>query len=303
MKKYLITLLIVLAVVFIQSKPKYEVGLLLPIEHTALEKISQGFIEILGKDRVDLQNGQGDPLIQQAILDTFIRQKYAVIATIGTDLTAMATQKTQTIPIVAIDVTDHIEHKKNITGSRESSVQPSYIFLKTLFPNAKKFAIVYSCSEKNFELFEQCKKLADQDSLTIQPIMVQSLADLYILANSIEDGVSAIFSSKDNLVASGAPILRQIAKEKRIPYISCDEGTVKNGSCAALGNQEEDIGRYTAEIALQILNGKKPSEIPMTPIQKQSIFLNPTHCQEQGLEISRVKEIAAEMGIAVKEIS
>jgi len=284
----LIGVVLMIAFLSMQQSKKKSIGLLVPIEHRAMEEMVRGFKEGACGIEVDVQNGQGDLTIQRAIIENFA--KYEVIAAIGTDASLLALSRAGRV--VAVDVTDQVKHTENSTGVRESSIEPSYRFIKELLPDLKKVAMVYSSSDKNYQMVERFSSYAKGDGIVVQPVMVQSLSELYLLAESIEKDVDAIFIAKDHLVASGAPILAKIAEKLKIPLISSDEGTVHAGSSVALGNREFDVGKRSGEIAAKILQGVNAQEIPMEPVSKMVIFFNEEACRKQGLQIEEVQRVA-----------
>ncbi len=298
--KRIVLIGIVLTIAFLsmrQSKKK-TIGLLVPIEHRAMEEMVRGFKEGACGIEVDVQNGQGDLTIQRAIIESLSRHE--VIAAMGTDASLLSLKRVGRV--VAIDVTDQVKHTENSTGVRESSIEPSYRFIRELLPDFKKVAMVYSCSDKNYQMVERFSSFAKDDGIVVQPIMVQSLADLYLLAGSIEEDVDAIFIAKDHLVASGAPILAKVAENLRIPLISSDEGTVHAGSSVAVGNREFDIGKRGGEIAAKILQGVSAKEIPMEPISKITLFFNEEACHKQGLTLEDVQRVAKNLKVEKRDV-
>jgi putative ABC transport system substrate-binding protein len=126
--------------------------------------------------------------------------------------------------------------------------------------------------------------------------MIQSLADLYVLAQTVDQDTNAIFIAKDHLVASGAPSLAQVASKFKIPLITSDNGSVIAGAAVAIGNKESDIGRRGGEIAIQLLEGAKPKDIPMLPLSTYTVFVNGEAIQKQGLTLEKIQIAARTLG-------
>jgi len=292
MKKVILIGIAVVALVSMLQPKKKTVGLLVPIEHRAMEEMVRGFKEGAGGIEVDVQNGQGDLTILRAIIEKFA--DYDVVAAIGTDASLLTMSRIG--KVVAVDVTDQVRRGEHCTGVKESSIEPPYRFIRELLPDCRKIAMVYSCSDKNYQMVERFSSIAKDDGITVQPIMVQSLADLYLLSGSVENDVGAIFIAKDHLVASGAPVLAKVAIELGIPLISSDEGTVLSGSCVAVGNREFDVGKRGGEIAAQILQGTSIEDIPMESVAQLTVFVDGAACQRQGLGFDAVQRAASTLG-------
>jgi putative tryptophan/tyrosine transport system substrate-binding protein len=275
-----------------------KIGIIVPIEHQAMKEITDGFIKEIRKKYdqevvVDIQNAQGDRHIQKAIIENFKRKNYELIVPIGTDVTLMTQNIIKEQSILALDVTTLItQEQSNVTGIRESPINPSYAFIKQLIPHLKKITMVYSGSDKNYEMMKSFKELASLDEVIVQPIMIQSLADLYVLGQIIDRDSNAIFIAKDHLVANGAPTLVQAASRLKIPLITSDNGSVIAGGTIAMGNKEFDIGSAGGLIAIQLLEGKKTNEIPILPLSTYTVFVNAEAINNISLDIEEIQKIA-----------
>lgn len=310
MKKIAIMALLAAAGLFLAQKlittndATRAIGIVVPVEHQAMDEMTRGFREVVEAKygdtvRIDIVNAQGDPNIQKSILELFKQQNYAVVAVIGTDASLMAMNTIKTLPVIAMDVTDQVQQTQdNVTGVRESAITPSLAFLKAFKPNLKKLTMVYSASDKNTNMVKELTQVANSEGVTVQPLMIQSLPDLYILNRAIDADSELIFIAKDHLVASGAPSLAKIAQEQNIPFITSDEGSVIAGATAAMGNKEVDIGRRSGEIAIAILEGKPARDIPIGPLETFSVFINKEHQAENPA----IEKAAQALGYPLEEV-
>jgi putative ABC transport system substrate-binding protein len=206
-------------------------------------------------------------------------------------------------PIIGLDVTKMVtQEQSNVTGVREGSIEPSFAFIRELIPHLKKVTMVYSASDKNYEMVQAFQKVAAFDDVVIQPIMIQSLADLYVLAQTVDQDTDAIFIAKDHLVASGAPTLAQAAIKFQIPLITSDNGSVIAGAAVAIGNKESDIGRRGAEIAIQLLEGANPKDIPMQPLSSYTVFVNGHAIHKQDLTLEKIQIAARILGYPLEMV-
>ena len=287
-------------------KKSQEIALIVPLEHEAMDQIISGFKEVLKPTNFQLQvkNSQGDINIQRALIDLVIRQKKDVIATIGTDATLMAMNRAHDQLIIGVDVTEQVDQSlsDNVTGIAELSIAPSYQLSKMLFPHLHKIAFIYSSTDRNFQMVDKFCALAASDNIEVQKIMVQSISELYLLAKSIDSDVDLIFIGKDHLVASGAPALSQVAKKLNIPLMTCDEGSIKAGGTFALGNREKDIGKASAELAIALLSGQKPSDIAIKPIQAKTLFINRNRLQNSSIDIDYLQHITKKLHLDIEMI-
>lgn len=284
------------------------IGVVVPIEHQAMKDMTDGFVEVVkqryGSDiEIDIQNAQGDGTLQKAIIENFKRKNYDLIVPIGTDVTLMTQFIVKKKPVLGLDVTHRVNQEQpNVTGVRESPIEPSYAFIKQLIPHLKKVTMVYSASDKNYSMVQLFKQAANTDGVALQPVMIQSLADLYVLSQTIDRDSNAIFIAKDHLVASGASSLAQNAAKLGIPLITSDEGSIIAGGAVALGNKELDIGRAGGEIAIQLFEGVSPKEIPIKPISTYTVFVNKEAAKKQGLTQKAIQDAAKSLGYPVEVV-
>ena len=152
--------------------------------------------------------------------------------------------------------------------------------------------MVYSASDKNYEVVRLFKELAEADHIALQPLLIHSLADLYSLAHAVHPETEALFIAKDHLVASGASSLAQAAERLKIPLITSDEGSVLAGGAAAIGNRELDLGRRGGELAIRLLEGSKRKDIPLEPLELYTIFANREVLEKQGLSLEQIQQAA-----------
>ena len=129
--------------------------------------------------------------------------------------------------------------------------------------------------------------------------MVQNVADLYTVSSRIESDAQAIFILKDNLVASGISTLVQQANERKIPLITSDEGSNKNGGAFAIGVIEADIGRQGAKMAAELLMQGSVNGDRIQNLRRILVFINKEACKSQGVDVNNVVNAAALLKLEV----
>lgn len=273
------------------AKPSEKVGILVPMEHQALTDMVEGFKEALvgeygGEIEIDVQNAQGDQIIQKAIINRFGSVDYRVVAAIGTATSQMMLKSIRNKPVVCLDVTEDFSKTiKNATGLLEAKVKPSFDFLLKFKPEIKSFTVIYSTLEKIHGQVAELKHLAQEKGIKVQAIMVQNISDLYTIGRQINAESEAILILKDHVVVSGVASLAKTAAKMKIPLIASDDGSVKGGAAFALGNSEKQIGFEGGKIAVKLLSGIKPEQIKMKPVANQSLFIKSSACKKQGVSL------------------
>jgi len=260
------------------------VGVLVPMQHAALEEIVDGFQTVLKEhygDRISInvQNAQGDVKLERSILELFKGQSVDLIVPIGTRATQMTLSLIKEMPIVSLAamVSESERQKRkplNITGILdEIGGKEKLDFIRGILPTIKEITLIYhSGNEKNFEEVAELKAYAQQLGITVQPIVIQNLLELTNAAQGISEKSGAVLILKDHLMASGIRLLVPLVAARHIPLIASDEGSVKEGATIALGVREKMIGEEGGHLAIEVLEGKPLASLPMQPLKELAVF-------------------------------
>ncbi|MFA6409423.1 MAG: ABC transporter substrate binding protein [Gammaproteobacteria bacterium] len=263
--------------------PTKKVGIILPIEHQALNEITQGFtatLTSLSKEKLDFKvmNAEGDINIQRAIIMQMRDAHYDLIVPLSTSASQMTASLVKEEPIVALaaSIPESVRIPKETCNIAvvDDELDNNVILqlIHKTYPNITKVALIHSASDKILPEVDVVKADSPKYGISVRNFMVQNLADLYSVGSAIPDDTDAIFILKDNLVASGIATLIQIAHKKHILLITSDDATLKQGADLAIGVGEKEIGIEGAKLAAQILNGKSPCSLPIIKLTKPHIF-------------------------------
>jgi len=270
-----------------------KIGISQVTEHPALDAARNGFIEALkskgfedGKNiKIDYQNAQGEIATAQTIAQNFVSQKEDLILAIATPSAQAAYNATKDIPILITAVTDPIKAgltksldkpDTNVTGTSDDvSIEKQLELLKKLLPNSKKVGVIYNSSESNSEIqLENIKKAVPNFNLELVSVGVNNVNEITQALNSILDKIDVLYIPTDNLVVSAMPLISNTCFKKNIPIIGSEEGQVASGALATNGIDYFKLGFQTGLMAVEILNGKKVSQIPITTLSELSMVIN-----------------------------
>ncbi|PYG90224.1 putative ABC transport system substrate-binding protein [Ruminiclostridium sufflavum DSM 19573] len=283
-----------------------KIGIIQIMEHTSLNEIRKSILKRLEekgyKDgeniTVDYQNAQGDQINLKTISQKFVSSKYDMIIAIATPSAQVAAGETSEIPIVFSACTDPVsaglvkdldKPGKNITGTSDLiSAEYNMKLAQRITPGIKTIGALYNSSEANSLLIiKHLKEYADKSGLDIVEGTVTNTSEVQQVAQSLAEKADAIFSPVDNTIASSMPMVSEIAvKAKKPLYVGADS-MVKDGGLASCGINYEILGRETADMVIDIFNGKKPGDIPVKIMKDINICVN--------------KDIAKRIGITIPE--
>lgn len=290
------------------------IGIVLPVQHAALDDIVAGFqselrVE-LGEQQVKISvyNAMGDINLQRSIISKLINDKVDLVVPVSTSTTQMTLQLVpsgQSVLFLAANITASsaaTQSKPALMGViDEIPVSLQMQYLRAALPHLKKLSLIYSSSDKVYDDAESFLKSATQAGLTVQKLMVNNVAELYTVSQRVERSSEAIFILKDNVVASGVNALVQQASRLKIPLISSDEGSIKNGGTFALGVVEADIGRQGARMAANFFKHEK-LEKSIQQAGDISVFINEADCINKGLSVASLAVAAHSMKLSVNII-
>ena len=290
------------------AKPKKQkgikIGAIQLVEHPALDASYKGFVDGLkaagyedGKNiKLMYENAQGEQSNCVTIADKFISQRCDIIFAIATPAAQAVANKTETTPILVTAVTDPktaglVESNEkpgtNVTGTSDLTPCAAQIqLLKKLLPNTKKVAMLYCSSEENSRFqINLAKAECDRQGLTYVDATVSNTNEVQQVVQSLVGKVDAIYTPTDNMIASTMATVSLVTTPAKIPVITGEDGMVQGGGLATYGINYYELGKQTAKMAVEVINGKKPRDMPIQYLDKCDFTYN--------------KETAAALGITI----
>lgn len=257
---------------------KITIGIAKIVQHDALDAVEKGVMDAVkdaGIDaKFDLQNANGDVNTAAQIANQYKAEKVDVAVGIATPVAMAMANAMKDIPVVFGTVTDPLgaglvttlEHGEgNVTGMSDAIPTAEHIKIFKEIAGIKTLGYIYTSNEANsvssLQLVEDACK-AYGISLVTQAISTS--AEVKQAADAIINRVDGIYLTTDNTVFSALPSLVQVFGEAKKPIFSGDvTGAMQGGIFMASGFNYYKAGYATGEIVVSILNGKKPSEIPV----------------------------------------
>jgi putative ABC transport system substrate-binding protein len=290
------------------------IGMIIPIEHEAMGEIIRGFKDTLEKDmslnsNIIIRNASGDTNLQRAIIQELKTRQADLFVPVSTNSTLMTLTMVYHTPIVSI-ASNYTQKQRarrkpcNIAAVNDSIPPSAQIkFIQKIIPELKHITVVHSASDKIVQEVNTFLNIAKKNNLSVQNLMIQTLSDLYSMTHKISPKSQLIFIFKDNLVASGIRTLVQQANYFKIPLITSDDGTVKQGAALGLGIREYELGVLGGQMAIQLLHDQDPCHIPISMVKHLSVFLNTTAALKQGLTKRVIQNAASQVNYTLVDIN
>lgn len=292
---------------------KKKIGISQIVEHPALDSARKGFIDGLkekgfeeGKNlEVDYQNAQGDIATTQTIAQGFVSNKKDLVLAIATPSAQSAYNATKDIPIVFTAVTDPVvagivkdvkSTGTNVTGTSDNvSIADQLKVLQKVLPNAKTIGVIYTTSEANSGVqVKALKEEAAKLGLQVKEAGAATSNDIDQSLNSILGSIDVLYTPTDNNVAAAYDLVGKRALEKNVPIFGAESAIVAKGGLITAGIDYYKLGKEAGYQAAEILNGKKPSEIPVGFQTDLQTTINTDVAKKLGITIPADIEKSAE---------
>ncbi len=286
------------------SNKVLNIGISQLVEHPALDSARKGFVDALAskgfkdgeKVKIDFQNAQGDIPTAQTIASNFVSNKKDLILAIATPAAQAAYNSTKEIPILMTAVTDPVKSglvksmnkpDTNVTGTSDAlPLDKQFELIKKIVPNCKKIGILYNTSEANSELqVKAAKEEAAKMNLEVIATGVTSSNDMPQGLNDLLSKVDVLYTPTDNLVASSMSLISSKCLEKKIPVIGAEKAHVDSGALATEGIDYYKLGFQTGLMAADILDGKKPQDMPVQTLKETKLIINEDTAKKLNIAI------------------
>ncbi|HEM5996866.1 TPA: ABC transporter substrate-binding protein [Streptococcus suis] len=288
------------------STETVKVGVLQYMEHESLTAAREGFVAELeangykeGEKLVlDYQNAQGDQANLQTISEQLVEGNDLVLAIATPSAQSLATVSTET-PIVFTAVTDplsadlveSIEKPGGLlTGtSDQAPIDKQVELLGQAVPDAKTVGILYTTSERNSEVqVEQAKELLEKAGYKVVVKGITSTNEVQDATTSLMKDVDALFIPTDNTVASTMTMIGELSVEHKVPVIGGSTDMVDEGGLLTYGTNYEALGRQTAKMAIEIIEGADVSETAVEYPETVSLHVNEEMAQKLGIDTANL---------------
>ena len=288
-----------------EKNGKVKIGVIQLVEHPALDKSYQGFVDGLVEEGytngdnivIDYQNAQGEQANCVTIATKFVNDKDDLIFAIATPAAQAVATQTKEIPILITAVTDpktaklvksNEKPETNVSGTSDlTPVAAQISLLKKLVPGAKTVGLMYCSSEANsiFQI-DLAKKACEENGLAYLEGSVSSSNEIQQVTQSLVGKVDAFYVPTDNMLAAGMANVAMVANEAKIPVICGEDGMVVSGGLATYGINYYELGKLTAKQAAKILRGEaKPDTMPIEYLEKFDFSYNKETAQAIGIAI------------------
>ena len=247
----------------------YTVAIVQQLDHASLDEIRTAIEAELDAKAAEKGitieykdfNGQNDATTLNQIGTQVVSDGYDAvipIATLAAQCMATACESTKT-PVIyaaisdpaAADLTD-IDY---VTGTSDAlNTQSIMDMIFAVQPEAKTIGLLYSNSEANSTTpIAEAKAYLDAKGIAYVEKTGNTNDEIMTAANALVGQVDAVFTPTDNVVMAAAAAVSETLTNAGIPFYTGADSFVTAGAFATCGVNYTELGTYTADMALDIL--------------------------------------------------
>ncbi|MEW6076275.1 MAG: ABC transporter substrate-binding protein [Thermodesulfobacteriota bacterium] len=236
-------------------------------------------------------NPQGDYATASAMARDMVNSPYGLLITSSTVALQVVAKANTAVrkPHVFGTVTDPYGAGVGITGP-EPDQHPPYMagvgtfqpvertieIARDMNPGLKRLGVVWNPGEQCSEV---CLKKARQtcESLGIELVEANAGNTSEVpeaLRSVIAKNVNAVWVGGDNVAIAAVRLMIDLAGQAGIPVFTNDPTDTEKGALFGLGADYFTVGQYTADIAVAVLEGKKPSAFRIENMVPEKLAVN-----------------------------
>lgn len=249
----------------------FSVAIVQQLSHSSLDEIHEAIsaelkarAEAAGVElAISDYNGQNDTTMLGQIGAQALDDKVDMIipiATLAAQTMVTAAEGTGT-PIVYAACSDPetagLTGLDNVTGTSDALNTPFILdMMLAVNPEIKTVGLLFSNSEDNsITPIAEAKKYLDEKGIAYLEKTGNTTDEIVAAAASLVGRVDAVFTPTDNRVMDAEVAVAEILNEAGIPHYTGADSFVQFGAFTTCGVNYTELGKYTADMAFDILEG------------------------------------------------
>ena len=279
------------------------------LDHASLDEIANAVAAELDqlaqtegvKIEYEITSGQGDQTILKQLADQAIADgvdAIVPIATTAAQIAALSAEDAKT-PVVYAAVSDPETAKLTgidyVTGTSDA-LNTEFIMdmMFAVQPDIQTVGLLYSNSEANSTTpIAEAKAYLDAKGIAYVEKTGNTNDEIMTAASSMVGQVDAVFTPTDNVVMAAAAAVSETLTKGGIPFYTGADSFVTAGAFATCGVNYTELGTYTADMALDIL---ETGVVPAYHVMDGGIItVNTETAAALGIDYSAFNDLAGQV--------
>lgn len=285
----------------------YKIAIVQQLDHASLDEIRKAVEAELDAKAAELGveityqefNGQNDQSLLNQIGAQIASDGYDAIipiASLAAQCMLNATED-QGTPIVYAAISDPetagLTGIDRVTGTSDALNTPFILdMMLAQNPQLKSVGLLYSPSEPNSETpIAEAKAYLEEKNIPYVEKTGVNPDEIIAAAASLSGEVDAIFTPTDNSVMAVELTLAETFIEAGVPHYTGADSFVRNGAFATCGVNYTELGAYTADMALEVL---ETGNVPAYHVMDGGIItVNTETASALGIDYGVFRDMAA----------
>jgi putative ABC transport system substrate-binding protein len=223
-------------------------------------------------------------------------KKYDLIFSTVLMTTQALSSKINDVPILFTIVADPVgnglgksyaDHKSNITGIDGMSYTDQGIqLIKKYIPHIRNLGTLFCPGEMaSRSCLRELTKSCNINNIRLISVPVNSVSEVTdaTMMLCMKD-IDAICQIQDNCTIPGFSSMVKVTRREKVPLFCFISSQVKMGAIAAVAGDYLQQGKEIGDLAIEVINGKSPAEIPFTRLKYIRTVINPQAAIAYGLK-------------------
>jgi putative ABC transport system substrate-binding protein len=269
-------------------------------EFVSYERALKGFKQAVTESGQDLRLFEYKVPNDPNGLKDFIQKLHSfrpdLILTVGSKSTELISKEIKNIPIVFSsvlnpEVSGFIASKEspgsNLTGaSLDIPIKIQLEKFKLLVPRIRRIGVLYTSQTK--KLIEVAKICADSLNLVLVSSLIDSEKEIPFALEKLRGKIEGLWAVADENIFTpqSTQFILLFTLRNSLPLMGINPGMVENGALFTLACDYKDVGRQSGILALKILSGIAPSQIPVSVPRIIYLYLNQKTAKQIELKLS-----------------
>lgn len=266
-----------------------------------------GFTE--GKHYVlEIRDVKGDRKAVETTARSLEREKVDLIYSLATSVTTVVKRATTEVPIVFAVGVDPV-----VAGLIESYAKPGgrltgvhflsadlvakrLEILKAILPNLRRIVTFFDPNNPTaIAGAKLAKEAARQLDIEIVERRVASVEELRLAVKALKaQEADAFFYTNDAMVSSQAQLIIDTARDKKLPTMFAEQGSVAYGALAGYGVNYYEGGRLAATYVQRVLTGTSPQNLPVETLSRVELAVSLKTARAIGITIPQAVLLRAD---------
>ena len=266
-----------------------------------------GFTE--GKHYVlEIRDLKGDRKAAETTARSLEREKVDLIYSLATSVTTVVKRATTEVPIVFAVGVDPV-----VAGLVESFARPGgrltgvhflsadlvakrLEILKAILPNLRRIVTFFDPNNPTaIAGAKLAKEAARRLDIEIVERRVASVEELRLAVKALKaQEADAFFYTNDAMVSSQAQLIIDTARDKKLPTMFAEQGSVAQGALAGYGVNYYEGGRLAAAYVQRVLTGTSPQNLPVETLSRVELAVSLKTARAIGITIPQAVLLRAD---------